>query len=1203
VALREDLELDVGPALSRVGEVEAALTNAAQAFKVALADALGALEIDTGSITGEIDAAVAAADTDVIIEGDAAEITGQIDDAVADADVTVDVDADTAPAEAEIDGLEGQTVTVEVDADTADAEAALDGLTGAVGGFGEQAQETGDATGALNVGIAGMSGSALAAVGGVAALTGGIKTLFDGALAFEGSAQAFNLRLGESADVIETLDVTGLNETLGDLVQRLGSSDEAVRDAAASLFELGVSSGTARGEVEQTTQQVLALALRATALNPALGDAGQATTTLSSALARGGRSLGRFGIDLSAADIQTRALADTQKSSTIELTQYELAAAGAALATEKLGDTLGDDINAGAENSIIQFRRLEQVFGDTLELIGQPLIVPVLELFEASIPAVTGLFQILGDAAGAILPVFSTLLEALSPIITAVGNELGPAFAELGPIVGDLAVLVAPLLASFADFIPILRPFLTGFVGIAGAAVELLDVLSPFISVLLAVKIAVLAMNVALAANPVLLLTTAVAGAVGVLSGLVGGSKDATDQQEDLAQATDRTAQAFGAEATTADELADSYSKLNDNFADFLLTQSTFADNDDALNALSEIGLGVDELRDLLDNGEEGFKDFTAAAIEAGELTLEIDGVEATADEVANLDGSLSDLVNSGGAAVTSGRDVAQAFNDQQVASERAADATLRNARITGSFTAEQIDTATAIASANDGYVTQAEVVRILATDLDAVNAEIDANSASLEVQVATLGQNAQSWVTLSAAILDGSVTAADFESVADTLGVSVEQVTGFADNLTGALDSFVTAGLAGLPQVGDAFLDLNEDGKTTLAEFRKTLDEQTAAIAEFPATVSALLAFGFDDLAALAIERGPEFAAQIASEIAAGGPEIAIATETALEGNREAITAQEVYLREVAGPALLGATTAAATDAAAGFDEPLDFGGTITAEAQAAQSAMLAANPELVAAAAFAGVSVEEAYGLLNLAEPTTAAVDAAGVALDNGVPALTADAATAGADVSAGFEGAADFEAGVRRNIALGRVGFDATSTILTPFAIIAGQNVGEAFDDGIALGIITNASVVREAARNIVRQAEAAATNEAGIASPSRLFADLVGAPIAEGIAVGIDAEAASVIDAAEAIVRGAARAAGATSLDGVGAATVRGVAGATAGGAGSVSIGSVQVDVQVVGSISDGQARAVGASIVAGLEGELTSRQIAFDTRTG
>lgn len=78
-----------------------------------------------------------------------------------------------------------------------------------------------------------------------------------------------------------------------------------------------------------------------------------------------------------------------------------------------------------------------------------------------------------------------------------------------------------------------------------------------------------------------------------------------------------------------------------------------------------------------------------------------------------------------------------------------------------------------------------------------------------------------------------------------------------------------------------------------------------------------------------------------------------------------------------------------------------------------------------------------------------------------------------------------------------------------------------VGEAMIDGMATGL-ANSAAAQAAARQAVQRVLDAAKKAALIGSPSRLFADEVGGPIAEGVAVGIEAQTTRARQAAAALV---------------------------------------------------------------------------------
>lgn len=374
-----DLELRTGEAFAEVDRLEAALQSAVSG----VGESLGA----------QIQAAITG-DYQVVIEPevDTTEAEAALEAAVADAGTaTIDVDADIATLEevAEaVAAIDGETVEIDVNVDEG-AGQGLDDLTGKLDDLKTQAL-------------------------GAAAATFGLSALFADALGAQGALESFNLRVGEFADEVNSINVGGLNEDLGTLAIQLGSSDEEALGAAASLFQVGEAAGIAGEDVATTTDQIVALAARAVALNPELGSLGSAIEGLTNGLARGGRFLANYGLSLSVAEINARALADTGKDSVAELELFEKTAAGAAIASERLGDTLGADVAAGAENAQIRLRSLEQRIGEISEQVGAPLVEPLLASFDALATSAEDLTPVMADLAAADVEVAASLVDVVS---------------------------------------------------------------------------------------------------------------------------------------------------------------------------------------------------------------------------------------------------------------------------------------------------------------------------------------------------------------------------------------------------------------------------------------------------------------------------------------------------------------------------------------------------------------------------------------------------------------------------------------------------------------------------------------------------------------------------------------------------------------------------------------------------------------------
>lgn len=481
MALEETVVLDIADGLHQIDALEEALTNSALSFKVALADALDVLnavqvqDVDASQITTSIDSAVAAADLALEPEVDASTVTTSIDDAVNAADTNIEIEALTASITDDInESIAAADTTLEIDADVSQAEDAIGGLSDTLQPLTEGAGGASDALGGLagatnlfaagartaagdgaaaSGAVAGLGGAAATTVGVVGALGFATKTFTDEALAADAATRRFKATFGPLADDINQIDIGGLNESLSDLALRLGADDDQLRQAASSIGAVGISSGKTREEVAATAEQIIVLAANASALNPALGTADQIIGGLTNGLARGGRFLGQFGIALTSAEINARALADTGKETAADLTVYEKAAAGAALASEQLGTSIAENINKGAESPTIKLRALKQSLLETFEGAGKDLIDPLVNSFEALEPVLEVLARLLGPILLAALTVLAGALKGLDLALGFIAEGLGNVFdlASHLPFVGGKFADLADSAHNVAD--------------------------------------------------------------------------------------------------------------------------------------------------------------------------------------------------------------------------------------------------------------------------------------------------------------------------------------------------------------------------------------------------------------------------------------------------------------------------------------------------------------------------------------------------------------------------------------------------------------------------------------------------------------------------------------------------------------------------------------------------------------------------------
>lgn len=1232
VGLGATLQLDIADALRQIDSLQQSITAATADIQVTLE------QPDTSGVTSAIDAAVAAADTTITPEADAAEVTSAIDAAIDGVDSTVPVDADTTEAEADIAGLsDGAGATIPVDADTSEATAAIEdvaqsadtdpivievqadtseaegaiadlgaaasdaedplagltesteSLTVAQGGAAESSAGLSNGLGALaNVNTA-TTGSAVglgkalerigpgatAAVTGVTALVGITKSYFDAALEADRIQTRYTQTLGLFGDQVANINVGSLDATLDELALSLGTSDEALKDAAAGLFELGTASGAAGPEVARTTEEVLALALRTRALKPELGEAGAVADSLALALAKGGKALVPFGISITSAEIAARALADTGKQTAAELSIYERTAAGAAIATERYGDSLREVITEGAATPTAQIARIKNEFGELAETLGAPLISPVLDTLES------------------IAPVGLNISAALGQVI----QSITPALAVIGTLLDLVALIPAPLIATAIQMYAISKaiPLATSAFGSLGKAVFNLP-------------------GTFAAMNPVV----AVA-AIG-LTALSLNSADAAKEKAQLRQATqDLTA------ALTDEDGAVRIS--TEGYIEFLRARKGVGD-EEGREVLKSLGLDFESLTGFVMNGAEGLEAFKQRLAETGRdggiygdalvsnferLQQSVDDVAASQIVAANASGAITDAQAEQALAAD---DVAGAYTALRTQID-AHDAQVKHLTETyGPLVEATVGAGDAIAALDAASPGLGLKVRHLADDIG--DSELDLYRFAVTAKDAALSEE-------------------EMAVAAGVLGTDVAGLTSFIEGATGAVDAFVETTTGSLPTVGDAFKQLGEDIEGTkideseilsVDEFTANLEAATGAMARFQSDLARLVDEGFVELAGRIAEQGPEIGGSLAGELVTaldGGNRVIVEKANgALDLFEDQWDYNTNYLRTVLGPRFILENATIASLASESFGENLDFTTRINFQGELAKSAMDTNGKAIAAIAGLEGAAAARAYGetVLGMEPATVTAAVAAGLAMraeaenlrtggtevgtaategwaaglaptenaaadamrraataiDAGAPGVTTAASGAATVASNAFAALAtgaqatgaqamkDASTAVTGSTFVLKAAADATAaatgqafgTKLTSesktgaesaraqaaavvgdtstgraTAYVAGTAIGKSFALGMAAGITQNVGVVKSAAAGAVIAAENAARAEARSASPSRLFAEL-GMDLGLGAAVGLNESAAAVIASAEAIVRDAASAVAAGSL---------------------------------------------------------------------
>ncbi len=821
--LEERLELDIADALRGIDNIEDALTASAQAFKFALAEALDLLgnvavgEVDAGNVTTAITEAVAAADLDPEVTADATGVTASIDEAVAAADEAVTVEGDASGLTDSIDTAVAEAdATVEVEADASSITDAIDravagglqdvsGATDAISGAA--AASTGSVIG-LERGLGRLGAGGTIAAAGVTAVALSAGELFRAALEADTADRRFAESLGEIAERVEAIGISGFADGLEELAERTGASDEALKLAAARIGDLGNSANASQDEIAEAAENILLLAIKATVLNPTLGEAGQVADQLTNALARGERALAPFGISLSTAAIQARAVSDAGGDASAATDRFALAAAGAALLTERLGEGLKTDIVEGAKSTEIQLRSLQEQFGNTLETFGRPLLEPVLEAAREGQPILLDLAETFGELAGTILPVLIDVLRTAAPIISTVADVVQVLLSALQPVLAVVDAIPDPVLRAIATFALLSR------------AVGLLQV-----------AIATLAPTTTLALGPLGLLVAGVGAAVAVFASL-------GNQQADTRQEVEALTQAFADQAEAIDADVEARSKQ-------IIAEENVSD------ALRESGVSVRDFARLASEGTEGLDAFVSTLERTGQVSPEvaekIRGAGGDIDALRRIIGlaiitgdglteSNGDLLGSFLALADEAQNAAQAQIDNLVNTEAVTDAQARAAVAAtqaGGSTANYVAALEALqreAGLAGGAVDAVTGSMDDATDSTAdLSAELDRAITSLERNQEALDDLFDARVRALDAEVDAENASRDFGNALDDVAQAERDLTDARNDRTDATRDAISIERA-LNSVEDATQSLTE-AERELARAREGRGQRAQAL------------------------------------------------------------------------------------------------------------------------------------------------------------------------------------------------------------------------------------------------------------------------------------------------------------------------------------------------------------------------------------
>lgn len=344
----------------------------------------------------------------------------------------------------------------------------------------------------------------------------------------------------------------------------------------------------------------------------------------------------------------------------------------------------------------------------------------------------------------------------------------------------------------------------------------------------------------------------------------------------------------------------------------------------------------------------------------------------------------------------------------------------------------------------------------------------------------------------LATTLGDAALSEEAMASAARLLGTDVESLTGFIEGVNGALDTFISTALQGLPDIAGAFRDSNEDAQVSAREFIQGLNEDALELATFFGDIRTITEAGFAEVAGVLAEQGAEIAGTATHELAEaarkGNVELLLRTQEGLNARNREIANATDFVENRLGPDFVEANGTIAREALEAFGENFTLEDEVRLAAGLAATTLDVEGQRVAAVAATKGAVAAQQFGLgLNLEQEAIDAAIAAGVAITH------------------------------------------TDSTIWTE----AGVALGLAFGDGVVNGLRFSFADIESEAERMVNRAEIVARQAAQAQSPSRLFMRL-GEDMGAGVVVGLDEAGKEVVRAAERIVRDAASAVAAVPI---------------------------------------------------------------------
>lgn len=251
-------------------------------------------------------------------------------------------------------------------------------------------------------------------------------------------ADSFDKTFGDAAD--------GFLEDNEDLRLALGLSEAEFQKQVTAIGAVNRGLHQSGQEAADFSGQVLTVAGDVAAFNAEIENADEVVEAINSALIGNTESLEKYGIEVTAAMVAQRALADSGKEAEAELTQLEKREATLALITEQSALATGA-LAEQTDSATVKQNQFEAQMKDVQTQVGSALI-PLKELvFEVLLALVP------------VLEALTPLLELLADLISGITKVATPVIRALGQILEFLTKIVVAVVKLFSPLAQLARVF------------------------------------------------------------------------------------------------------------------------------------------------------------------------------------------------------------------------------------------------------------------------------------------------------------------------------------------------------------------------------------------------------------------------------------------------------------------------------------------------------------------------------------------------------------------------------------------------------------------------------------------------------------------------------------------------------------------------------------------------------------------------